>query len=511
MCSVLPLHPMAPLPLHAARGALPRAVRPAARARGACGTKVWVPLVTSQVAARGGQARKASGRPVADFKVGDAVTGTVTQIYCPGGVSVDVGCETLAFLEVEETQKTKCLVKEFSDGFPAEGPFRFRPGDTVHARVLDVNPDARVEDHGEPDPFGEHGDTGKLHLTLRSGPLERPTRFVADASRRGVVMMSNWAVYVKVQRGEESFVGILELEEFSKDFAQDGEMLREDEDLLVAIRGCEVQVRIKEVDLESRRLLLTMRHMDADSASEQRRAPAAGAFVHPEDSQMEGKVNMEKPDHSADVSKQRKPKTMLGGIQPWAVGAASCGVVLLCAGAWCLWHQAQEEARILQAHSESPLGRRGAKVKATKLWAMAKINPADIFAKDWKAFQKVVEEVPEEFEKLIERRRAALDRKAEKNLLTIPMEMDTPPEMRQSTACDFSRRPSAESGCRAFQTSEESDTLEDALSKLEGEPIKPRARKEKPKPKAKVKNRDGHQESSSSSFPININQRGLQK
>ncbi|CAK9048166.1 Uncharacterized protein SCF082_LOCUS26875 [Durusdinium trenchii] len=337
---------MAPLPLHAARGALPRAVRPAARARGACGTKVWVPLVTSQVAARGGQARKASGRPVADFKVGDAVTGTVTQIYCPGGVSVDVGCETLAFLEVEE----------FSDGFPAEGPFRFRPGDTVHARVLDVNPDARVEDHGEPDPFGEHGDTGKLHLTLRSGPLERPTRFVADASRPAnldafsdismeawlvgeVVMMSNWAVYVKVQRGEESFVGILELEEFSKDFAQ------------VAIRGCEVQVRIKEVDLESRRLLLTMRHMDADSASEQRRAPA---------------VNMEKPDHSADVSKQRKPKTMLGGIQPWAVGAASCGVVLLCAGAWCLWHQAQEEARILQAHSESPLGRRGAKVKATK-------------------------------------------------------------------------------------------------------------------------------------------------
>ncbi|CAK9054863.1 unnamed protein product, partial [Durusdinium trenchii] len=364
MCSVLPLHPMAPLPLHAARGALPRAVRPAARARGACGTKVWVPLVTSQVAARGGQARKASGRPVADFKVGDAVTGTVTQIYCPGGVSVDVGCETLAFLEVEE----------FSDGFPAEGPFRFRPGDTVHARVLDVNPDARppdrvtgfpgwtaatgrsrsfpvvpvlrrVEDHGEPDPFGEHGDTGKLHLTLRSGPLERPTRFVADASRPAnldafsdismeawlvgeVVMMSNWAVYVKVQRGEESFVGILELEEFSKDFAQ------------VAIRGCEVQVRIKEVDLESRRLLLTMRHMDADSASEQRRAPAAGAFVHPEDAvairigdsshppedrEIRLIVNMEKPDHSADVSKQRKPKTMLGGIQPWAVGAGAQG------------------------------------------------------------------------------------------------------------------------------------------------------------------------------------------
>lgn len=42
-------------------------------------------------------------------QVGDAVTGTVTQIYCPGGVSVDVGCETLAFLEVEETQKFEML------------------------------------------------------------------------------------------------------------------------------------------------------------------------------------------------------------------------------------------------------------------------------------------------------------------------------------------------------------------------------------------------------------------
>ena len=28
-------------------------------------------------------------------------------------------------------------------------------------------------------------------------------------------------------------------------------------------------------------------------------------------------------------------------------GAASCGVVLLCAGAWCLWNQAQEVAENL--------------------------------------------------------------------------------------------------------------------------------------------------------------------
>jgi len=81
-------------------------------------------------------------------------------------------------------------IQEFKDGFPDQGPFRFRVGETVHARVLDVNPSARTgffwlfepggldldfcfleshgnlvsrtEDHGEPDPFGEHGDTGAL-------------------------------------------------------------------------------------------------------------------------------------------------------------------------------------------------------------------------------------------------------------------------------------------------------------------------------------------------------------
>lgn len=137
--------------------------------------------------------------------------GQVVQIYCPGGISVDVGCsETLAFLEVEEIRIGRCTfffgfglfrsfekiggstltIQEFKDGFPDQGPFRFRVGETVHARVLDVNPSARTgvfwlfepggldldfccleshgnlvsrtEDHGEPDPFGEHGDTGAL-------------------------------------------------------------------------------------------------------------------------------------------------------------------------------------------------------------------------------------------------------------------------------------------------------------------------------------------------------------
>ena len=35
-------------------------------------------------------------------------------------------------------------IQEFKDGFPDQGPFRFRVGETVHARVLDVNPSART-------------------------------------------------------------------------------------------------------------------------------------------------------------------------------------------------------------------------------------------------------------------------------------------------------------------------------------------------------------------------------
>lgn len=118
---------------------------------------------------------------------------------------------------------------------------------------------------------------------------------------------------------------------------------------------------------------------------------------------MQGKATMEKPDHTPDVSKYQKPKA---GLQPWVVGAASCGVVLLCAGAWCLWHQAQEEARILQSHSA---------------WPKPKVSKPT-------AFQPPVTE---------------------------------------------------------------SDTLEDALSKLEGnEPERPRPRKDKPKSKAAVKEKE---------------------
>ena len=47
--------------------------------------------------------------PCISWQVGDSVVGKVVQIYCPGGISVDVGCsETLAFLEVEEIRLGRC-------------------------------------------------------------------------------------------------------------------------------------------------------------------------------------------------------------------------------------------------------------------------------------------------------------------------------------------------------------------------------------------------------------------
>ena len=40
--------------------------------------------------------------PASLRQVGQAVEGTVVQIYCPGGISVDVGCsDVFAFIEVE--------------------------------------------------------------------------------------------------------------------------------------------------------------------------------------------------------------------------------------------------------------------------------------------------------------------------------------------------------------------------------------------------------------------------
>lgn len=193
-----------------------------------------------------------------DLRVGQFVEGEVVQIYCPTGVAVDINCPaTLAFLEVEE----------FGDGFPFAGPFSaFKIGHRIRARILDVSPDSRMS-LGVQDPHGDHGESGRLHLTMRSGGLPRPVRQVADATRSPadledfehlhprtwlageVVMFSSWAAYVKVfpVPGGEPHLGILTTEDFGERFADE------------AIRGLRVHVRIKTLDRKSRRLELTMR------------------------------------------------------------------------------------------------------------------------------------------------------------------------------------------------------------------------------------------------------------
>mmetsp|Transcript_67308 Transcript_67308/g.208135 ORF Transcript_67308/g.208135 Transcript_67308/m.208135 type:complete len:103 (+) Transcript_67308:569-877(+) len=100
---------------------------------------------------------------------------------------------------------------------------------------------------------------------MRSGDLARPPRYRADTSRPAdikpflqippeewlegeVTMMSNWAVFAKVVAPcGEPFVGVLYQEEFAEGF--DAQV----------IRGYKARVRIKEVDTECRRLLLTMK------------------------------------------------------------------------------------------------------------------------------------------------------------------------------------------------------------------------------------------------------------
>lgn len=199
---------------------------------------------------------KASGNlELAALEVGQTLKGRVVQIYHPIGISVDVGCkDTLGFLEVEE----------FKDGFPDDGPFSFKLGDPVTVRVLDIHPDATTDHLGSSDPHGDYGDSGRLHLTMRSGDLSRPPRYIADVSRPislspflaippdewlegEVVTMSNWALYINVLAEKKPFVGILRKEHFAEGFADQ------------VVRGCKARVRILEVDQQCRRLLLTMR------------------------------------------------------------------------------------------------------------------------------------------------------------------------------------------------------------------------------------------------------------
>ena len=87
--------------------------------------------------------------------------------------------------------------------------------------------------------------TGKFKATGFSNAFQRvESQEWLDGE---IVMMSNWAVYVLVKsKNSEEVVGILPRQHLSPTFAEE------------VVRGCHVRVRIKELDLESRRLLLTM-------------------------------------------------------------------------------------------------------------------------------------------------------------------------------------------------------------------------------------------------------------
>ena len=57
------------------------------------------------------------------------MVGQVVQIYCPGGISVDVGCsETLAFLEVEEIRIGRCPFFLFRSFEKVGGSLTDHPG-----------------------------------------------------------------------------------------------------------------------------------------------------------------------------------------------------------------------------------------------------------------------------------------------------------------------------------------------------------------------------------------------
>eukprot|EP00929_Paragymnodinium_shiwhaense_P048970 TRINITY_DN24717_c0_g1_i1.p1 TRINITY_DN24717_c0_g1~~TRINITY_DN24717_c0_g1_i1.p1 ORF type:complete len:357 (+),score=88.94 TRINITY_DN24717_c0_g1_i1:38-1108(+) len=188
--------------------------------------------------------------PIPDLQIGQELEGTVVQWFFPGGVTVDVGATAEGFLEVEE----------FRDGFPDKTiPETFTPGDKIKVRVLDL------EDY-------TIAESAKFHLTLRTGDLERPARYVGkgiadvtpflEASPEDwfdgeVTLMSTWACFVKVVSPGtgKPFVGILYKEDFAGAF--------EDE----AIRGGTCRVRVKEVDTENRRLIITMKDPSAEAAA----------------------------------------------------------------------------------------------------------------------------------------------------------------------------------------------------------------------------------------------------
>lgn len=201
--------------------------------------------------------------PISDLEIGQTLHGKVIQLYYPGGVSVDVGAQADGFLEVEE----------FTDGFPVEG-FEWKPGDNITVRLLDKEQDVC--------------ERGKFFLTRRKGSLERPPRYVANktADARGflnvsretwldgeITLMSVWAVFVKVHCPVtgDPLVGILHETEFAEGF--------EDK----VIRGGKTRVRIKRVEVENRRIILSQADPSEPDRAEPKRPFAADDEADVED------------------------------------------------------------------------------------------------------------------------------------------------------------------------------------------------------------------------------------
>lgn len=190
------------------------------------------------------------------LELGQEFEGTVIQWYFPCGITVDIGAEVEGFLEVEE----------FRDGFPTGTiPEMFPRGAKIMVRVLDLEKHTLAE-------------SARFHLTMRSAELTRPPRYVATgvadiepfatAAREEwydgeITLMSTWALFVKVETPGtgKPFVGIL----YESDFA--GSIKDE------AARGGRARVRIKEVDIGSRRLILTMRERGDEAALDDRGFP----------------------------------------------------------------------------------------------------------------------------------------------------------------------------------------------------------------------------------------------
>eukprot|EP00929_Paragymnodinium_shiwhaense_P007876 TRINITY_DN111796_c0_g1_i1.p1 TRINITY_DN111796_c0_g1~~TRINITY_DN111796_c0_g1_i1.p1 ORF type:complete len:278 (+),score=47.21 TRINITY_DN111796_c0_g1_i1:57-890(+) len=172
-------------------------------------------------------------RTVEDMEVGDYIRGVVRHRWFPAGYFIDIGADVSGFLEVGE----------FRNGFPLGWPYRINQ--TVAVRVLEKTLD------------------GRIFLTMRSGPLDRPDKMAGrqfgdvtpfrevpekEWLEAEVVDMSTFAVFVKVDSplGGEAVKGMVHKSQFKKGFAD-----------YVAF-GDKVRVRVSQVDEERGHISFSM-------------------------------------------------------------------------------------------------------------------------------------------------------------------------------------------------------------------------------------------------------------